>query len=410
MENPGTTYIPAIVEARIRCLLLSIPLICLLLILSLSAPVISAAGAESLSGSNPAPVAVPDGEGNGALSSEQYGDGPVPAVPDSRTTGTAAGSIPGSDAPRPEGTVPSEEQVDSTPGTEAVPTIVDVLHASISRGIQGSATWMDSFFGDRRHDIESNRSFIRFRYNVFVEKDSRMFRKPDLQVRVVLPQMRERTHIILAGSPRQGSEFSAVESRSDTDGLNGPEERNASAAVQQTFFESARQNFSIRAGLKLHDNKPVMVLGPQYRILFPVDRWSLRFIEEAIHTSDSGWEARSTVDLERELPRNLFFRASHEWIWRKQVDGYVYAFLFMVGQPISPRKALEYEWVNVFATKPANTLNEVALRARYRQRIWRDWFFFEVTPQYRFPRDRSFKATPGVLFRFDLIFGNYPLL
>lgn len=377
-------------------------------------PALSAEVAESLAGAGPLSAAVPEKEDGRALTGGPHNVVTGRAPLESHPTGTD-GSRPCPDSSQPDGTVPSAGQAEPLPegGPAAGPgsdTLVDAVHAGISRGIQGSATWMDSFFGDRRHDIESNQSFVRFRYNVFIEKDSPLFRKPDFRVRVVLPQMRERTHIVLSGSPRQGSEFSAIESSSETEELQSAEERKASAAVQQTFFENASQNFSIRAGLKLHDNKPVGALGPHYRILFPVNNWNLRFIEEAIWTSDIGWEARSTVDLERELPRSLFFRASNEWLWKEDVDGYVYAFIFMLGQPISPRKALEYEWVNVFGTKPVNALNEVALRARYRQRIWRDWFFFEVTPQYRFPRDRSFKATPGVLFRLDIVFGNYPVL
>ncbi len=286
-------------------------------------------------------------------------------------------------------------------------TIVDVLHAGISRSIQGTATWMDSFFGDRRYLSELNQSYIRFRYNVFLEDRSRLYLKPDLQFRMVLPQLREKTHLVFSGAPPEAPEFSAVQSNSESDQISTGEERNLSASVHRTVRETARDSIIMRAGLRLHQGKPGVMLGPRYRILFPLDSWNLRFVEEVVWRSNIGWEAKSTADLERPLPIGLFFRATNEWIWREHVNGYVYAFIFYLGQPINHRRGLEYEWINVFQTKPINELIEVTLRVRYRQQFWRDWLYFEIDPQCRFPRDRSFNATPGILFRLEMILGNY---
>jgi hypothetical protein len=33
--------------------------------------------------------------------------------------------------------------------------------------------------------------------------------------------------------------------------------------------------------------------------------------------------------------------------------------------------------------------------------------FLEFAPQARFPRDRGFEFTPGILFRLEVIFGRY---
>jgi hypothetical protein len=102
----------------------------------------------------------------------------------------------------------------------------------------------------------------------------------------------------------------------------------------------------------------------------------------------------------------LFFRASTEWVHTEHVDGFVYAFSFSLSHPLSSKAALQYSWVNVFQTKPVNALTEIDLRVSYRKRIWRDWLYYEVMPQYRFPRDRGFEATPGILFRLDMLFGK----
>jgi hypothetical protein len=287
-------------------------------------------------------------------------------------------------------------------------TIVDVVHGGISRTIQGTATWMDSFFGDRRYQAELNESYIRFRYNIFLEDGTPMDMDPEFQLRVILPQLREKTRLVITGTPaRDRNQVSALETDPEQEQLSYYQERNFTAGVEQTIRESLKDSFLLRAGLRFHSGRPGLLIGPRYRILIPLDSWNLRFVEEFLWKSGTGWVSRTTTDLERPLPHGLFFRASNEWLWQEPIPGFVYVFVFIVGQPLKHDRALEYEWVNAFETRPDHVLTEVALRVRYRQQFLRDWLFFEVAPQYRFPRDRSFEATPGILFRLDLMLGHY---
>jgi hypothetical protein len=289
---------------------------------------------------------------------------------------------------------PAEEQIETT--------IFDVLHGWTSRSILSSATWLDSFFGDQRYLAEYNQSYIRVRYNVFLEQGSPWLRRPELQIRVVLPQLKERTHLEFAGTPQETTGLTATEAPSAGDPFADAEDRNVTAAVSQLLRDTNRVNFIVRAGLKWHSGGPVVILGPRFRMLFPLNHWNLRFVEEVILRNDNGWAAKTTFDLERPLPHDLFFRATNDWIQADHMRGFIYDFIFSLAHPLSPKKVLEYEWVNIFQTQPVNALTEVALRMRYRQRIWRDWLFFEAAP-----RDRSFEATPGILFRIEAMFGHY---
>jgi hypothetical protein len=115
---------------------------------------------------------------------------------------------------------------------------------------------------------------------------------------------------------------------------------------------------------------------------------------------------RSVFDLERPLPHNLFFRTSAIGAWFETRKGYFYGLNFSLRQPLDLKRALEYEWNNSFQTRPVGELVEVLFKIRYRQSFWREWFFFEVAPQYRFPRDRDFSGNAGILFRLEMFFGR----
>ncbi len=387
-----------------------------LVCLPLAAAVITLGGVPSAraeSGSGLPTAELPNEHGKQAPVPSGEGGLPQQDALESRAMGTqpAEGeqqSVPHEQSPPPAQKVLQPESAHPAKPGEAEPdTIIDIVHKEISRGIQGTATWMDSFFGNRRYDAELNESYIRFRYNMFLESRSDLIRKSDFQVRIILPQLREKTHLILSGTPREETNFSPLQTNSSVDPAATSDERNVTAAVQQTFLETLKHSFAVRAGLKLHDQKPVMMLAPRYRLLLPLDIWTFRFVSEVNWTSNVGWASNATFDVERPLPHDLFFRASNSWIWTEHVKGYLYGIIFSVGQPLGPRRGLSYDWVNVFQTRPINELTEVSLRVNYRQQLWRKWIYFDVSPQYRFPRTNSFNGLPGILFRIEMLLGNY---
>ena len=189
--------------------------------------------------------------------------------------------------------------------------------------------------------------------------------------------------------------------------MTSGEERNVTAAVERTFLDTIQQNFMVRTGLKLHKGRPMVTLGPRYRLTFPLETFTFRFLEEMTWRNNAGWDSRTTVDLERPFLQTFFFRASTDWIWTEHVNGFYYSVSFSVAQLLKDTKAFSYEWSNIFHTRPTHELLEVDLRVRYRQSLFRDWIYAEVCPQYRFPRDHHFKAIPGILFKVEAVFGHY---
>jgi hypothetical protein len=151
----------------------------------------------------------------------------------------------------------------------------------------------------------------------------------------------------------------------------------------------------------------VVFLEPRFRQSVPLDRWLFRFTQRVIGLTDGSVRARTTFDFERELRRALFFRATADGTWIKGEHGYFYTLGPSIFQSISPRRVLVYSWGNSFVTYPSHRLEAMVLSVRYRQRIWRDWLFYEVAPQLAFPREENFDVTPGIFMRLEMMFGHY---
>ena len=81
------------------------------------------------------------------------------------------------------------------------PYVFDVLHGALSKGVISTATWLDSFFGDERYELEENRTVVKAWYDAFREADAKWRIGPEVDLRLVLPQFKRRTRLIIAGNP-----------------------------------------------------------------------------------------------------------------------------------------------------------------------------------------------------------------
>jgi hypothetical protein len=283
---------------------------------------------------------------------------------------------------------------------------VDALHGGISRGFLSSAVWLDSFFGDERYESEINRSQLKVRFDAFREGGGGMnYLRPNFDLRLVLPQLRHKTRLVVSGDPNVDID-AVAQPGTPTNQFAKGQDKSVTTALQVVPLDTKRSNLSIRAGIKFHSGKLELMLGPRYRYLVHLGPWDARFTQEELWTTDIGFQVRTRFDLERSLSHDLFFRTSLEGLWSEKVDGYPYALSFLLRQPLDGNRAIQYEWVNSFQTRPTDLLTEELIIFRYRQRFWRDWLFLEIAPQVRFPRDRSFEYLPGILFRLEMVFGD----
>ena len=287
---------------------------------------------------------------------------------------------------------------------------MDVVHGGISHSLLSTAEWLDSFFLDDRSVHEENRTYILLRYDMFKEEASDYKGLPSVNLRLNLPQLQHKTQFVFSAertepTPAPGT-TTPVSSATERPGSTP--DRNLTAAVHYLFRSTVEESASVKVGSLLSSGSPVLFASPRYRATKSLKPWDFRFTEEMTWRTDSGLESDTAFDIERPLPHELFFRASTSGVWRENTRGYFYTIGASVRQPFGPEHAVNYEWVSSYRTEPSNELTEVAFRIRYRHSFLRQWIFFEVAPQYRFPRDRNFDGFAGILFRVEAFFGVNP--
>jgi hypothetical protein len=300
---------------------------------------------------------------------------------------------------------PEKEKVKPGPAAKEM-KYVDMLHSEIVRRLLSSATWMDSFFADPGYVKEINRSYVRFRYEIFREERSNFTFKPAVDLRLALPELEKKTHLVFTADPAEPSAGAAAPVRTAAERFGTTAQNTVTAGLQYIFHQDAQTSFIMRTGFQFANLNPVILLAPTYRVLMPLDTWAVRFTQEVLWKSRGSWQTDTRFDFERPLPHELFFRTSIDGVWAAQKNGFAYSLAFSLLQPLAPTHALDYEWINSYNTYPVGELREIALRVRYRHSFLRDWLFFELAPQVRFPRDANFDSTAGILFKLEVFFGQ----
>ncbi len=301
-------------------------------------------------------------------------------------------------------TPPPQPETKRAPGGKEM-KYVDALHSEIVRRLLVTAVWMDSFFADPDYVKEANRTYLRFRYEIFKEERSPFTYKPAVDFRLVLPEFEKKTHLIFSADPAVPPTGASAPVLTAGERFGTTAQNTITAGLQYIFHQDAETSFLIRTGFQFANLHPVILFAPRYRVLMPLDDWVTRFTQEVLWKSKGSWQTDTQIDFERPLPYQLFFRTSINGEWAAQAKGYAYSLGFSLSQPLTPTHAVTYEWINSYNTWPVGALTEIAFRIRYRHSYLREWLFFELAPQVRFPRDANFDSTAGILFKVEVLFG-----
>jgi hypothetical protein len=286
--------------------------------------------------------------------------------------------------------------------------LMDAAHYRISNSLLSTAEWLDAFFDDERFDSEVNESRLKISFDSSVINGEGVDFDANTHLKVVLPELENRLSFEISGDtgdrirddrPRDRVPGKNIDDESDSGGL--------AAGFRYLLAAKEQFNIHIKSGARIRGLEPVLYIGPRYRQTWALENWDLRFTQRFRWYSDDGWESRSRWDLERPVFGDYFFRTTTEIEWSEVENGLFYDLDFSLSHAIDGRSAIEFQWNNRFRTRPHDQLSTTVFRLRYRRRVWRDWLSFEVAPQIAYPRDRDYNFTPGILFRFQVVFGFY---
>ena len=279
--------------------------------------------------------------------------------------------------------------------------IMDRIHQALSGGVSKTAGSVDAFFDDERHAAEINRTRLKLRFDVFFERGESVDLKPRANLSLAIPRTNKRLKLLVSGNPQDEDE--------DQEGGAAPavdEDEDLEVALAYTPVQTVDNNLSLRTGLKFSGITPSWWFGPRWRGYSKGEIWGTRFTQFFRWRTDDGFESITTLDFERDVAENFFYRTTLRGKWNQDKEDYRYEIKPQLFQRLDPKRVLKYEHITKLKSTNDHQWDDFIFRVTYRQRIWRKWLFFEISPQASFPESEDYDFTPGITFRIETFIGK----
>ena len=282
---------------------------------------------------------------------------------------------------------------------------IDTVHRHLSEMVSETAVQIDDFFLDDRVLEEDNMTRLVFRPGISWEDDDGVKSFARFSLRLRVPKIEKRFNLFLS---------SAVEDESDAEHtpLDPPEElpgdrdeNGINAALQYLLKTGREKNVRFQAGARL-SGEPQLYGGYRFRYYTQAGNHGLRFVQTSRFFTKDYWDLRATMDVEHKYSDAYLARFTTDVAWYDQGDdGFPHGLSLSLYHTPTPDRGIQYQLAQYFVTEPDWRDSESVVRVRFRQRVWREWFIFEISPQVTFPRDKDYEANPGIVTRCEIVFG-----
>jgi hypothetical protein len=284
------------------------------------------------------------------------------------------------------------------PAPETDENDVDRAHAAVSRSVIDAGRRLDRFFSDERIEEEVPGSRIRLRGGFELRRGPDVDLGEDVDAKIALPRTEQRFQLLFG---RVG-----VRNQEDDDLLTDRErESEYLTGLRVLLRENAWLRLQADGGSKFRP-VPDPFTRLRARLLYELDPWAFRLTETGFWFSRDGYGQTTRVDVDREFGERFFARATAEATVSETSDGVEWAHRLSLQRVLSPRRAIAFDVEMFGPTEPATVVEEYETSLRYRQRIWREWLFYEIEPALVFPRERGYQLRPELTFRLEIVLGS----
>jgi len=280
----------------------------------------------------------------------------------------------------------------------------------VSQAVQNTAVSIDRYIArDSFDELERNDSYVRLRIVERLGESGRHDSEARVSAKIDLPSSKRKLKLVFDTDP---DDFDSLEDKQRDIGIGTDisDKKSENAAVGLALEELLLNNWKMNlgAGVRLRS-----ALDPYGRARFSRyykfnENWSSRFRETFFYYDSKSWGADSEIDLYRPLDNDRLLHLSlagqyldseNNWEWVQGVS---------VNQRINRNNALEYQ-VGVSAnSNPTLRVSNYWIRSKWQHRLYKDWLYFNVTPEVTFPRGESFSASFQVNLELELFFSRDP--
>lgn len=265
---------------------------------------------------------------------------------------------------------------------------------------------LDGFLAGREVPLERSGGYMRIGIHGIWHKGGEVDFDPRVKLKLELPYTEEKFRLIIENDP---DEDKNLQERTRYHALS-PSEDNQSTlvgAVRYVFDAIDRWDMSTDLGVKIR-----LPPDPFWRFQaqrgWPLaDEWELRLRQRVYYYLKDGLGENTELYLERPWDQNKLLRIKSEAQWSKDDARFEFGQTFSILQRIDDIRATEWRLGILGENQPNVRTTDYFLNLTYRRLLYKDWLFYEVTPELLFPRDDGFRPNPSLSLGLEIIFSEH---
>jgi hypothetical protein len=289
--------------------------------------------------------------------------------------------------------------------TGEIMNALDTKRDYVSEKFVNFVSGIDRFFGDDRHYQEANDSVLQLDVvRVFGYTGEHRF-VLSARANVHLPIAEQKLHLLIETDPEQNTVSDSKQTQLQPQPANQQDTtQGLAAALRYVKAEAERWHLSADAGLKFHGINTAPFARTRASLEAPMGEWRAKLAETAFWFNSIGAGETTQLDFERTLSETVLLRATSNATWLHRKQNFDMRQDLTVFHQLDERTALLYQASVIGVSNPQAQVMDYVLLMSYRYRLHREWMYFDVSPQLHFPRERSFRASPLLSLRLEILF------
>jgi hypothetical protein len=255
------------------------------------------------------------------------------------------------------------------------------------------AIWFDSFFVDERITDDARAGTMVRWYNDFSWSESDGFKfRTSLKAKLHLPRATKKLKIVI--------ESDADDDLQDIFPSNSDELEN-SVGLRYDWYAREKSSFNIKVTLRPS-------IEARYRYSYPLSQDTLLNFTQRVYSRKSVLGERTQIDVDHTLNEQFLVRWTNYAKYEDDINSFELASGLTLYQSVSAKQAVSYNASITGYDKPDAYISNTNVSITYRHNIYRDWLFYEITPEYnwdnKIEEDKIDEAT--ITFRLEFLFNN----
>lgn len=309
---------------------------------------------------------------------------------------------------------------------EPEPPVIDASRDYFSNKFVNFASRVDAFFGNERNYQETNKSVLQFDLTRVFDRAEGNKVVPTFRAKLHLPALQKRmqtflnrVHLLLESNPDQnfsgagpGATPIVGQNRASIfKEVSTPDSYGAALRIENADSDPWR--LSADGGLKLVGIEDASRLNKTSLDPFVRTRGSIKNLEGSIQLqlaqslfwfNSIGAGESTQFDANYHFSDPLLFRATSIATWLYDNPNFKLHQDFSLYQTLNKQASLLYQLAANGETQPQAAVSEYIALVLYRQRFYRDWMFFEVSPQLHYPKLDNYHMNAQLIVRLEVLF------